>query len=78
MGTEKEKSPGFCLEQMEGYHSINRAEEDSGRSRFGEKVRTAVLDTLNLRHRLDFKLEMPNRQLKYKNLGFMEETRARI
>ena len=41
-------------------------------------VRISVLDMLNLRCFLDFKLEKLKRELKYKTLGFMEEIEAGI
>ena len=41
-------------------------------------VRISVPDMLNLRCFLDFKLEKLKRELKYKNLGFLEEIKAGI
>lgn len=63
---------------MEGHCVINCGEVDWEWSRFGKMVRISVLDMLNLRCFLDFKSEKLKRELKYKNLGFMEEIEAGI
>lgn len=44
-----------------------------GRCKFGKKL---YFGRLNLKFLLDFKLEIPNRQLKYKILCFMEQITA--
>lgn len=62
MWSEEERSlGGFCLEQMEGYRGINGDEVDAGWSRCVKTARISVLDMLNVRCLLDFKLERLNR-----------------